>query len=489
MGNIIFNPAYTLKPDEGKALIMASLVGRNLVEGVEDSFTNIIHPIYAMILSFIDGRQQEECTREAASELGVEYDLVDNFVKKLLDNPNHIQLKSQGKISSFPPQTIISTDKSGAFRRYDPDMFAYSKIDLRMSRHKTPTNITLMVNNICVTDCIYCYQDKRRIVKCGIPLERIKQLIQEANKLHVRTFDVIGGEFFLYPHWREVLSELREFGYHPYLSTKMPLEEDDVKFLADNHIHDIQLSIDTMIEPHLMASLKVKPGYASKMLDTVRCLDRYGVPVKVHTVLTRYNDSIEDMQSIYNVLISLRNLVDWHIVKGDESLYPKCDYSEIEIDSARMNELIDYLEQLKSEGLIRIRFPQKQTDSDVNPDKVDFNSRVRRFFTRSFCSGLYSSLYILPDGQVTICEQLYWNKDFIVGNVMTENLIDIWNSEKSKSLFYLNKKDIPADSKCHDCNMFECCRAVRQVCYREIIRKYGKDKWYYPDVNCPYVNK
>lgn len=27
------------------------------------------------------------------------------------------------------------------------------------------------------------------------------------------------------------------------------------------------------------------------------------------------------------------------------------------------------------------------------------------------------------------------------------------------------------------------------VCYREIVKKYGFDKWYYPDVNCPLVKQ
>ena len=56
MAYISFNPAYALKPDTGRTLILASLVGRRTLGDMDDSFTNIIHPIYAMILSHIDGR-------------------------------------------------------------------------------------------------------------------------------------------------------------------------------------------------------------------------------------------------------------------------------------------------------------------------------------------------------------------------------------------------------------------------------------------------
>lgn len=226
---IILNPNYVLKPDDGRVLVMASLVGRNRLKGIDDSFTNIIHPIYAMILSFVDGREYNECINEAAKVLDVTEDLIEGFIQKLLDNPEQVYLKSNDKFSAFPPNTIITIPSRTPSRRYNPEMFSYSELDLRMKRHLTPSTITLMVNNICATNCIYCYQDKRRIAKCAIPLNRIFELIHEARKLNVNTFDVIGGEFFLYKHWREVLNELRKYGYNPYLSTKIPLTNSSLK--------------------------------------------------------------------------------------------------------------------------------------------------------------------------------------------------------------------------------------------------------------------
>ncbi|MDE6023436.1 MAG: SPASM domain-containing protein, partial [Muribaculaceae bacterium] len=70
--------------------------------------------------------------------------------------------------------------------------------------------------------------------------------------------------------------------------------------------------------------------------------------------------------------------------------------------------------------------------------------------------------------------------------ITSSSLEEVWNSDKAKSIFFIKQEDIPADSICHSCNYFEACRSIRQVCYREIIRKYGKQKWYYPDANCPF---
>ena len=38
---------------------------------------------------------------------------------------------------------------------------------------------------------------------------------------------------------------------------------------------------------------------------------------------------------------------------------------------------------------------------------------------------------------------------------------------------------------CKTCKDYEICRIPKQVCYRDIVRKYGEKHWDYPDVNCP----
>ena len=498
MKHISFNKYYALKPDKGKVLVLSSFPGRNMVDGVEDSFTNIIHPIYAMILSFMDNRDYESCISEAASELDVPKELVKAFIDKLVDNPDNVVLKNKDGISAFPPYTIISSVSGISNRRYRPSMFSYDNISLKMDRHHTPSTVTFMVNNICMTDCIYCYQDKSKRVSCGISLERMKNLIHEAYNLHVNSIDVIGGEFFLYPYWKEVLSELRKYGYNPYLSTKIPLSEEDIKFLSSIHVHDIQVSLDSLIDDHLQSSLKVKEGYAKAMVNSLKILDRYGITTLIHSVLTQYNDSIDDMESIYSVLTGLKNIKDWHVVKGEASLYPRTPYSKIEISSSALNSIVDYLSNIKKEGKVAIRYPEKNTRTTQSLDTskstnqvVDSDTalqkKIERFFSRSFCSGLFSSLYILPDGNVTMCEQLYWNKDFIVGNVLSQSLEEVWNSQKANSLFFIRREDIPDDSLCHSCPYFNECRSLRQVCYREVIRNNGLSKWYYPDPNCPFI--
>ena len=63
----------------------------------------------------------------------------------------------------------------------------------------------------------------------------------------------------------------------------------------------------------------------------------------------------------------------------------------------------------------------------------------------------YLQLFVLPDGKVTICEELYWHPKFIVGNILEQSLNDIWNSEAALNLYYLNQSKISDESPCKTC--------------------------------------
>lgn len=491
MRYICFNPNYSLKPDNGKVLLIVRYLGRHVIKDIDDSTTNILHPIHAMILSFIDGRNYDVCVNDAARYLGVDVELVKSFVDRLIDNDNEVIIKIGGQVGSVLfPKTVISCKKDVLQKRYSADQFDYTQVDLRITRHFTPTRITLMLNNLCYTDCVYCYEDKTIKLGCQIPFKRITELIHEAYKLNVVTFDVVGGEFFLYPKWKEVLSELRKYDFSPYLSTKMPISEEDVRFLSKLQIHDIQISLDSMIEEHLRKSIKVREGYIKKMDKLLDNLDKYNIPVMLHTVLTKYNDSVEDMKSIFDIIKHHKNIYDWHIVKGSESLYPRKKYELIEISRTSLSEISGYIKKIRETSPFPILYPDTpsmNSNSTIKNQRLYSVRQREDFFTRSYCSGLFSSLYILPTGKVTICEQLYWdNPRFYVGDVLSETLENIWNSDESVKLYNINQNEIPEDSMCRRCKKFYKCRKDRQVCYREIIKKYGKDKWYYPDVNCPY---
>ena len=93
-------------------------------------------------------------------------------------------------------------------------------------------------------------------------------------------------------------------------------------------------------------------------------------------------------------------------------------------------------------------------------------------------------MFILPDGKVTICEQLYWIPQFIIGDVNHNSIEEIWNSPKALQLANLCQSEIQENSKCKECTLFDKCFTKHKRCWANIIKAYGLENWDYPDPRC-----
>lgn len=101
---ISFNPLYYIKPDKGRAIIMAAQLGRNTELHINETFETIIHPLHAMILSFFDGRELEDVIHDIQINIRIEEGLLKHFVRDLLNCKTYLRVKCNGGFSVFPPQ-------------------------------------------------------------------------------------------------------------------------------------------------------------------------------------------------------------------------------------------------------------------------------------------------------------------------------------------------------------------------------------------------
>ena len=158
----------------------------------------------------------------------------------------------------------------------------------------------------------------------------------------------------------------------------------------------------------------------------------------------------------------------------------------IKPNKEKVEKMVEYLKDIVDNGNPAFRIKYNLRMEEPSPDPaVNASLKARKFEDRSYCSANFSALFILPTGEVTVCEELYFNKRFIVGNVLEQGLLDIWNSPRAQEQYFIQQSDIPADSPCSTCNEFEECRRTKGICYRDTIKAFGEEKWYYPDSNCP----
>jgi radical SAM protein with 4Fe4S-binding SPASM domain len=108
-------------------------------------------------------------------------------------------------------------------------------------------------------------------------------------------------------------------------------------------------------------------------------------------------------------------------------------------------------------------------------------------FKGAECSANRSHIFILPDGKVTICEQLYWKPHFIIGDLTKQTIKEIWHSEKAMWFANLDTPQLQDDNPCKDCGIFSACYKNMNRCWAEVIKAYGDEYWDYPDPRCEFA--
>jgi radical SAM protein with 4Fe4S-binding SPASM domain len=478
----VLNHFYKLRHDIKRSYILSpNYVEEKYEMLVRKNWISMIHPMLAMALSlFSIPCSLQELIKKFSYFFDVSVQESKKFVSMFLHNENSFVISYKGREYIFPKNIVI--ESSVQFRnvyKYSPEDFVYTEIDLQRERfYVAPASIVFMVNNTCVTDCIYCYANKKERPKL-LDFNRIKEIVEEAKGLFVNKFSLVGGEVFLYKYWRELLALLRENNLNETLiSTKVPLKEADIDYLKEFDM-TVQVSLDA-IQPLLLKKiLNVSTSYAGLIKHTIYLLNKKKIKFQISTVLTKYNCDIRNLDALYAFLKQFEYLQRWEIRVAFKSLYSRENFDDIKISKDSVDMVDEWVCCLKDKERINISWNR---GSD---NKYFTGENGSRSFSGARCSANYSNLFILPDGKVTICEQLYWNPMFLIGDLSKETIKEIWNSPRALALAFPKRENLSDKSACKTCKIFDDCMLnYPNRCIADIIKGYGMENWDYPDPRC-----
>lgn len=484
MKKLVFNHFYRLKHDVKRTYILSTDSSlSNQIKNVETNWQSKIHPLFGMVLSFFaEPEAYESVIPKIASFLETSIENIQTFLDLLIDNPQAVSFSYKGVANTFPPHLIIEEkDLISPIIPYDVKEFIYKELDFSRQRaFDSPLGLVLMINNTCSTDCIYCYADKR-IKHNNFSIEVFEKMVTEAYRLHIPSIQITGGEFFLYKDWEKVLDILASHHYQLNLiSSKTPLNREAIQQVKRHHIA-IQISLDALNEEILMPMLHVKPGYLEKIKQTIRLLEEENVKFQVATIITRYNCDIPLLEDLYTFLSPLTHLHRWEVRTAFKSLYSHKIFDNYKIDKPTETKIENWIHKKKQHTSMNILW------SPVDADKYFKSEKGSAYFPGSRCSANYSHMVILPDGKVTICEQLYWNPRFIIGDIYTQTIREIWNSPQAIRLAFPQQGNFQETSPCKKCKIFDTCYEVHNKCYTEVLKAYNDENWDFPDPRCKYA--
>lgn len=484
----VLNPYYRLRPDIHRVVLYAK--GGN-EQDCSRHWCTFIHPLHAVLLSFFTYKRTLKENLALLSDFFSRPESeVTQWVKRFIENEGPIQATSGGTIIHFPKRVLIEVKdgmEESAFTQTDANRFLWKHLDLRTRRLYTgPLIVTLMLTNRCRTHCRYCYADTTTRVANPLSTARWLELIREAARMEVASVNLMGGEVFLHPDWPLLLQETVKLDMEPdFLSTKIPLNRAMVNSLkACGYKGVIQVSLDAASDAIVNPLIDTKPGYVRAVLEGLRLLDESGLNYQVATVLTTSNSHWKVLEALYEELCRLKRLQDWRLVPVNNSISkPYEEFSSLKPSGRQLTDLFEKVEMHVKESS---PFPVI-LGKDVLHKRYRQTTGGSRCFEGSECSALNSHLFVLPDGKVTICEQLYWNPRFLIGDVTSMTLKEIWNSKKARSLCSLRQTDLQPQSPCGRCALFEQCFGYRNRCWSDIIKAYGPDCWDYPDPRCTWA--
>jgi radical SAM protein with 4Fe4S-binding SPASM domain len=477
---IVLNPDYILRHDLRRTYIVA----RDYVTSGEKDWSSIIHPVQAMILSFFTrGNTYTTSISELSTFLEMSFSEVEKMIKPFINNEGTLVNEFDGKEFLFPQKVLIEEAASYCGDYYSPESFIYEELDFETSRMISgPLHLTFMITTLCATDCIYCYCDRSKRLNMLIDIKRFEDIIREAKKLGVAGIGLIGGEIFMNPNWKDILDILIKYDFHPdIISTKMPLNIEHIDYLKKLEPKTIfQVSLDSVNANTIANIWRVSNAYLNKLIRTLDLLEEFKIQTKIATTLTKYNDSIDSLELIYELIRKYSIVKSWDVGPAFYSIYKGSEGFEIyRTNIAQISQIKNYLSRLNKIAKFGIFF-----DNSFSSKEYYGSEGGSSYFVGAQCSANLNHLFILPDGKVSICEQLYWNPDFIIGDILEQSIVEIWNSKRARKFANLKRADFKESSVCKQCKYFKECHAANNKCWVEIIKAYGERNWDYPDPRC-----
>ena len=478
----IINPAYRLKNDITNVILTnnkSSVFDTTYPsDDITTSFLWKVHPDLAYVFSFFNGKLKlsEICDYFSCNH-SIPKEKFIQSISHYISNKDVVLSPIYGKyVQSIPKKFIIpNCDKMYREDLLDEKTLETIRANLEWKnvRLRIPDSMTLMLTTSCVTNCVYCYAN-RPTIKNRLPFKRMKEILKEASSIGMSSIDVDGGDFFLYEDWKELLQELKGYGYTPQISTKYPIDKEIIESLKEIGIKRIQLSIDSVINEEMVTMLRVNKDYLGKILQGLELLDKNGFEITIKPVITKFNDSEKSLNASIDYFSKFENVKRIMFTPADHSQFrPLSSYCSSQMQLAKLEKICSHRNADE-----KIRFLGYATDV---PKKEKINS----FVGRSRCTGNVSSFFVLPDGKVTLCEQMYWHPFFILGDFNTQSITEMWNSEKAMALWNFSRDEVREESPCKACDEFETCRRGLGNCWRMAIAAYGPENYDYPAPNCP----
>lgn len=155
-----------------------------------------------------------------------------------------------------------------------------------------PYSVNLYVTKRCNFNCKYCFS-KFRENDFTMPWKHVREIPALLKELGTKKITFVGGEPLLYPRIWDLIKITKKLGMTTMIITNGSLLTESILQKYGMHIDWIGISIDSQFEE---INRKHGRGYGSisiveKTIKNAKLIHKYGIKLKINTVVTKLNYS------------------------------------------------------------------------------------------------------------------------------------------------------------------------------------------------------
>jgi len=335
-------------------------------------------------------------------------------------------------------------------------------------RTGVPVSVLVAPTNRCVAQCRYCYAERK--LDEELTCAEWIGIFDQFAELSIRIVDLAGADPFMRADVFDLLRAMVERDFTFSVSTKSHISPAWARRLAELGIgrdqpgatdRGVQVSVDSA-NNQLASWLTGVNNYLDRARSTTANLIAAGLNPRIKCVLTPYN--WEEAGQIVELFSSL-GARRFQFVQYGRSIYRHSD--DLFLTREQKLRLSESLPRLAAKrGDLEIVF-QDETGEVRTGEQIK-----AAWEQRPICTGGRAALYVLPNGDVSLCEQLPHAPEHVVGNLLRESLLEIWNGAALDKFIHPDRSKFEGTA-CRACPEFEPCHWGRGSCYRASLTAFG----------------
>lgn len=284
----------------------------------------------------------------------------------------------------------------------------------------TPERIDFLITKHCNLQCPHCFERSSPKIKTEeININALDSLFHQMDQLNIKTLKITGGEPLSVPNINEILTMISRRRFECIILTNGALLNDRIIEILSQGSIKLGISLDG-ITKQTHEQIRGK-GSFNKLLNNLRKLKEAGIFFSITTSLNKYNyDEIEEIAKY--VLEDLK--ADSFFVNQLKPLGRAKDNKDLFLTVSEYKNLLFRLKKLEGKyGKRKFMISDDAMLSDNYSIKIKETSE-----TPIVCAAGNSILAIDNALRVYPCIYVVGNKEFCIGDLCKDSLLEIWKS-------------------------------------------------------------